>query len=152
MGLSVHLWGIRGSLPTPQTPDQIHYKLVESMRQFESRRHEIKDLDTFVRSLSGELGAGFGGHTSCIEVTSPKARLVIDGGSGVRCLGEKLMLEASGAGQGIVHILMTHFHWDHLIGLPFFVPIFVPGNTIHFYAVQDDLEENIRRTFRKPNF
>src|SRR5690606_23912279 len=47
---------------------------------------------------------------------------------------------------------LTHFHWDHLIGLPFFIPIFIPGNKIHFYAPHDDLEENIRLMFRKPNF
>jgi phosphoribosyl 1,2-cyclic phosphodiesterase len=152
MGLSVHLWGIRGSLPAPHTPEQVHHKLVETLRLFDTKRSEIKDLDRFAENLPIDLGRGFGGHTACIEVTSPKARLVLDAGSGIRCLGEKLMLEASGAGRGVVHILMTHFHWDHLIGLPFFVPIFVPGNTIHFYAVQDDLEDNIRRVFRKPNF
>ncbi len=152
MGLSINLWGIRGSLPTPATPDQIHHKIVEALRLFDAKRSEIKDIEGFVRGLSPDIGSGFGGHTACIEVSSPKARLIIDGGSGLRCLGEKLMLESSGAGQGVIHILMTHFHWDHLIGLPFFIPIFVPGNQIHFYGVQDDLEANIRRVFAKPNF
>ncbi len=119
---------------------------------YEQRPGHTRDITEFVKALPPDVGGGFGGHTSCIEVSTPKARLVIDGGSGLRRLGEKMMLDASGAGRGIIHILMTHFHWDHLVGLPFFTPIFVPGNQIHFYAVQDDLEENIRRTFCKPNF
>ncbi len=152
MSLHVHLWGIRGSLPTPLTPQQIEDKIVLALRSYEKDRAQIKDIGSFVKSLPKNIGAGYGGHTSCIEVSTPKARLIVDGGSGIRGLGEKLMLEACGAGRGIVHILMTHFHWDHLIGLPFFTPIFVPGNQIHFYGVQPDLEDNIRRTFCKPNF
>ena len=152
MSLHVHLWGIRGSLPSPLTPQQVEEKIGSAIRAYEKERTYVKDISTFVKSLPQSIGGGFGGHTSCIEVKTPKSRLIVDGGSGIRVLGEKLMLEASGAGRGVVHILMTHFHWDHLIGLPFFVPMFVPGNQIHFYAVQPDLEENIRRVFCKPNF
>lgn len=47
---------------------------------------------------------------------------------------------------------MTHFHWDHVIGLPFFTPHFIPGAEIHYYGVQPELEEMIRGVFRKPYF
>jgi phosphoribosyl 1,2-cyclic phosphodiesterase len=57
-----------------------------------------------------------------------------------------------GQGKGEVHLLLTHFHWDHLIGLPFFTPIFIPGNVVHVYAVQDDLEEVFKTLFKKPFF
>jgi phosphoribosyl 1,2-cyclic phosphodiesterase len=56
------------------------------------------------------------------------------------------------AGKGTVDLLMTHFHWDHLIGLPFFGPIFVPGNIINVYAVQPDLEKVFQDLFKKPYF
>ncbi len=106
---------------------------------------------------------GYGGNTTCIEVkSSAKAQgqsiggkvenLIIDGGSGIRLLGYDLMKGAYGKGMGEVHILMTHFHWDHLMGLPFFTPLFIKGNKIHFHAVQPELEQVIRSVFRKPYF
>ncbi len=57
-----------------------------------------------------------------------------------------------GRGQGELHIFFTHFHWDHLIGLLFFTPIFIPGNKIHVYAVQPELHDIFRVLFRKPFF
>jgi len=57
-----------------------------------------------------------------------------------------------GKGLGEVHLLFTHFHWDHLIGLTFFTPFFFPGNTIHVYAVQNDLKDVFKTIFKKPYF
>jgi phosphoribosyl 1,2-cyclic phosphodiesterase len=66
--------------------------------------------------------------------------------------GYDLLNGPCGQGKGEVHILFTHFHWDHLIGLPFFTPIFIPGNEIHVYAVQPELPEVFRTVFKKPYF
>lgn len=85
-------------------------------------------------------------------MSTPAQSIIIDGGSGIRGLGYELMNGACGKGQGEVHIFFTHFHWDHLIGLPFFTPIFVPGNRIHVYGVQPDLEKVFRVVFQKPFF
>ena len=57
-----------------------------------------------------------------------------------------------GKGKGEIHLLFTHFHWDHLIGLPFFTPFFVPGNQIHVYAVQAELKSVFETLFKKPYF
>lgn len=154
MGLTVKIWGARGSLPTPHAPQDIEEKLAHVLRMYEeARKMSDVNIRDFIASLEPAYVGGYSGHTSCVEVTSPSdAQVIVDGGSGIRKLGDKLMRGPCGVGRGEVHIFMTHFHWDHLIGLPFFVPIFVKGNKIHFYAVQDDLEENIIRKFSKPNF
>jgi phosphoribosyl 1,2-cyclic phosphodiesterase len=153
MGLCVKLWGVRGSLPAPYPPEYLEEVILSTLQKFHEANKVLPKLtpEEFVRSAKPSLG-GFGGHTACFEVYTPSTQLFIDGGSGLRRAGEQLMLGPCGAGKGDVHIFMTHFHWDHLIGLPFFTPIFVPGNKIHFYAVQKDLEENVRRIFCKPNF
>lgn len=154
MAMKVTLWGIRGSLPSPMTPAAVTARVRHVLEAFGAARKSNPQLtpqDYLERLPVDQLG-GFGGHTACIQVATPQTSLIIDGGSGIRRLGEQLMLGACGMGRGEVHILMTHFHWDHLIGLPFFVPMFIPGNTIHFYGVQDDLEENIRAMFTKPRF
>ncbi|MNJ99894.1 ribonuclease Z [compost metagenome] len=95
---------------------------------------------------------GYGSATTCVEVRSGGTQLIIDGGSGIRSLSDKIMSGTGGRSRGPFHILMTHFHWDHVIGLPFFAPHFVPGNTIHYYGVQEDMEALVRGVFKKPYF
>ncbi len=151
--MKVKLWGVRGSLPA--APDQSSVlnkikKALNSFVDFQKQNPEVSVQD-FLSSSESHLRC-YGGHTSCLEIFSDQIQLIVDGGSGIRPLAEHMMLGAAGLGRAEIHILMTHFHWDHLIGLPFFTPLFIPGNKIHFYAVQEDLEENIRRMFTKPNF
>ncbi len=83
-------------------------------------------------------------------MTSGSSRLLIDAGSGLRAFSDHIMKTAPATDE--FHLYFTHFHWDHLIGLPFFVPLYVKGKTIHIYAVQDDLEKSLETVFTKPNF
>ncbi len=153
MSLKIKLWGIRGSLPAPLTTEQMISRQIALIEEYLKISEGSKVTPAeFIKSLPIHKTSGYGGHTSCIEVSTVKTRLLIDGGSGLRCFGDNFMRESTVLGKAKIDILMTHFHWDHLIGLPFFTPIFIPGNEVHFYAVQPDLEENIRRIFRKPNF
>ena len=71
----------------------------------------------------------FGGNTSCVEVTTNGgACFILDCGTGARALGAALL--ANGSGPLSVTILLSHTHWDHIQGFPFFAPLFVPGNRI----------------------
>ncbi len=73
----------------------------------------------------------FGGNTSCYELISKNGtRLILDAGTGLRELGQGLI-----AGRPTtVHLLISHTHWDHIQGFPFFGPAFIPGNVIHLYG------------------
>ena len=74
--------------------------------------------------VPGSQTAGYGGNTSCIEVSAPgEPTLVFDCGTGARRLGGLLL----GRPEREVHLVFTHFHMDHLFGLGFFAPVFVPG-------------------------
>ena len=81
----------------------------------------------------GPSTARYGGNTSCIEVRSARETLVvIDCGTGGHPLGQKLI---SGGAKGLRgHILISHTHWDHIQGIPFFAPLFVPGNEWDIYG------------------
>ena len=71
----------------------------------------------------------YGGNTSCVAVRSSLGRLLIlDAGTGIIALGKALLQTEFGKGQGHAAILLSHAHWDHIQGFPFFAPIFVPGN------------------------
>ena len=75
----------------------------------------------------------FGGNTSCIELTTPAGDcMVLDCGTGARLLGNKLVADSSSPINAT--ILLTHTHWDHIQGFPFFAPLFVPGNSFSVYG------------------
>lgn len=151
--LRVKIWGSRGSLPSPLTPADLENQIRNLLEAFSKRQSQVKsDIDSFLRELPRYQLGGYGGNTPCAEVTSLEQQLIIDGGSGIRLLSDELMKGPCGRGAGEVHILFTHFHWDHLIGLPFFTPLFIPGNRINVYAVQSDLEEAFQSVFKKPYF
>lgn len=85
----------------------------------------------------------YGGNTSCVEVRSHEGLIIIDGGSGLRNLGDALVREqaATGGEPLVCHMLFGHAHWDHIQGFPFFVPAYMAGNIIHLYTA----EGNTRR-------
>lgn len=78
----------------------------------------------------------YGGNTTCIEVrTDDNDLIILDGGTGIFPLAQQLLKEL----PLTAHIFNTHSHWDHIQGLPFFIPIFIPGNTIHLYGAFDPI-------------
>lgn len=134
----------------PETPSTRQQSFADLLQRFVAAKSN--DVQSFLNREGLDRVGGFGGHTSCYEAKIPGHRLIIDGGSGIKELGSELMRGPAAKGQANIHILMTHFHWDHLIGLPFFLPLFISGNQVNFYAVQEELEASIRLIFSKPYF
>lgn len=92
----------------------------------------------------GPSTAHYGGNTSCIEVRSARRTLVvIDCGTGAHSLGQKLVSAGVKGLRG--HILISHTHWDHIQGLPFFAPLFVRGNQWDIYGPKG-LDQSLRET------
>src|SRR3954470_6073271 len=75
----------------------------------------------------------YGGNTACVEVRTPDTLIVCDAGSGLRELGMDLM-RRFGKSPVTVHLLLSHTHWDHIQGFPFFVPAYLPTTTIYVYG------------------
>ena len=78
----------------------------------------------------------YGGNTACIELRfGEENRLVIiDAGSGIRALGDYIMRNDLPKGPLKIDIFITHTHWDHIMGFPFFTPIYIPGTEINIYG------------------
>jgi len=97
----------------------------------------------------------YGGNTSCVEITLADGTLVIlDCGSGLRALGKNL-LRRHGKQPIRGAIFLSHFHWDHIQGIPFFVPLYAPGNVFLFHAVRRgdyDLKAAIEGQMANPYF
>ena len=82
----------------------------------------------------------YGGNTSCVEVRpNGQSPIIIDAGTGIRRLGKSLMEEQFRDGKGKAAILISHTHWDHVQGLPFFSPLYRAGNEVQIFARQRDL-------------
>jgi phosphoribosyl 1,2-cyclic phosphodiesterase len=85
--------------------------------------------------VPGSSTVRYGGQTSCVEArTASGETLIVDAGTGLRALGNKLMRESGGA-PGQYHVLLSHVHWDHIQGLPFFSPAYINGTRISVYAL-----------------
>ena len=93
----------------------------------------------------GPATVRYGGNTSCVQVTSPGGQLIIiDCGTGAHDLGQNILKHKMTGNEG--SILISHTHWDHIQGIPFFAPLFVPGNKWTFYAPRgfgDTLRETL---------
>src|SRR5689334_18207318 len=107
-------------------------------------------------AAAGRAQAEVGGNTSCVEVRvgapgAAETLLVLDAGTGLRALGAGLR------GPVEAHLLLSHFHWDHIQGFPFFAPAYVPGNRIELYgpaacAVAGDVHATLAAQMRAPHF
>jgi phosphoribosyl 1,2-cyclic phosphodiesterase len=76
----------------------------------------------------------YGGNTSCVELRVGNELVILDAGTGIIGLGKTLLPGPFGKGQGIARVFLSHAHWDHIQGFPFFAPIFIPGNHFHVYG------------------
>ena len=81
----------------------------------------------------GQSTMRYGGNTSCVELRSGNHLIVLDAGTGIRELGNRLLKEFKGQPLTI-HVFISHTHWDHIQGFPFFLPAYEPQNTVHLYG------------------
>lgn len=89
-------------------------------------------------AFPGPQSVKYGGNTTCIEVRGAAGELIIlDAGTGIFPLAQTLLKEM----PIDCHIFITHTHWDHIQGLPFFIPLFVPGNRVTIYGPFDPINQ-----------
>ncbi|MDP1991484.1 MAG: MBL fold metallo-hydrolase [Syntrophales bacterium] len=103
-------------------------------------------------AVSGKDYLRYGGDTPCIEIRTKDDQIVIiDSGSGIRRLGNRLLAEA----RLDFAMIFTHAHWDHIMGFPFFKPIYLGETRIMMYGCpffQESVREMISRIMTPPNF
>jgi phosphoribosyl 1,2-cyclic phosphodiesterase len=98
----------------------------------------------------------YGGNTACLELRfeDPERHIIVDAGSGIRELGNELVARELPKGPMNTEIFLTHTHWDHIMGFPFFTPIYIPKTKIKIYGPvtyeEDTLEDIVggQLTFR----
>ena len=105
------------------------------------------------RELSFADAGTFGGNTSCVQVdVGGSDYLLCDLGSGVREFSSAAIAKHGPATKLTYHILVSHVHWDHIMGFPYFIPCYIPGNRVVLYSCHDKLEQAIRNQAHEPCF
>ncbi|MCC7358046.1 MAG: protein kinase [Anaerolineales bacterium] len=137
--MRVKFWGVRGSIPTPMSTEQLNDRLFHALSGAAGvNLGQPAEVQAYIAGLPPNVRSVVGGNTTCVEIDTGAETIIIDCGSGMRALGYSLMAREFGRGQGTAHIFLTHAHWDHLQGYPFFTPAYVPGNRLIFYAVNNN--------------
>ena len=151
--MQVRFWGTRGSIPAAMTARTVREKLVATLIAASGREFGTADkAAAFVDTLPFAVTHTFGGNSACIEVCSEGAdRLFFDMGSGARPAAGAALRDLKGK-PGEFNVLMSHLHWDHIMGFPFFTPAYIPGHKIHIYGCHAELEHAFRRQQEPPSF
>lgn len=102
--------------------------------------------------VSGREYLKYGGNTTCLEVrTRDDEIIIIDAGSGIKELGNRLLKE----NRHRYSVILTHYHWDHILGFPFFKPIYIKGTHIDvcgYPRAQESVRKILASTMVRPNF
>ncbi|HSE95791.1 MAG TPA: MBL fold metallo-hydrolase [Methylomirabilota bacterium] len=151
----VRFWGTRGSIPVALTSPVVQQKLVAALVQAANRGLDTEEkARAFVdRELDFAVSHTFGGNTSCVEIDTGEGEYVLcDLGTGARVFGNTV-LARHGPGRGqTYHVFMSHFHWDHISGFPFFMPAYLAGNRIRIHGCHAGLADAFRRQHGAPSF
>ncbi len=138
--IKVRFWGTRGSLPYGGQLEW-HTKARQLLRLATPENiSDDKVIDAFLSSLQGKMMFSAGGNTPCVEIKTQKDIFIIDAGTGIRDLGNELV-KVRELKQGTIHLFLTHFHWDHIHGLPFFKPMYMPGFNVKIYSFYPNAED-----------
>jgi phosphoribosyl 1,2-cyclic phosphodiesterase len=149
---TITYWGVTGTLAAPLRPAEVSEKLVAALQSLIERNRlaDLRpgpDLEANIRrrledDLPFPLRGSYGGNTTCLEVQTPDALLILDCGSGFRELGIALAARWQGKPPGpqrTAHVLVSHPHIDHIYATPYFIPYYDPNNRFSIYGSPDTI-------------
>ena len=153
--MRVVFWGTRGSLPVALSAAQVREKIAVALVRAAGRDlHTPAAARDFVeRELSFPEAATFGGNTSCVQIDHGGPEYFIcDLGSGARELAVNAIARHGAGTPQTYNVVMSHVHWDHIMGFPFFIPAYMPGNVIRIHGCHATLEQAFRAQNAAPSF
>jgi len=152
--MKVIIWGSRGSLPASSKAEMVRKKIVNAINLAKTYNFKTRsEIEYFLDyELSFAASKTYGTNTSCAELRNNNEYeyFILDAGSGLRDFGNYIM--KSGKKNIHVHILLSHMHWDHIHGFPYFLPAYVKGNKIDLYGCHDNIADIFIKQQEQPFF
>jgi len=150
--MTIRFWGVRGSHPRPLLPEEVRSKIASVVQRIRTVDLESPESrERFLASLPPWLFGTTGGNTPCVEARlSDGSVVVFDAGSGIQALSAAMQRNHRSVRH--FHVFFTHFHYDHVQGLPFFAPAYNPNVKVTFYSPRPELEQNLKQHMQHPYF
>ena len=147
--MRVKFWGVRGSIPSPMTVEKFQGKVSAIIQRITpADLKSAENREKFMAGLPEYIFSGIGGNTTCIEISHEEnSAIIVDAGTGLRVLGKQVSDSVRE-----FHIFLTHFHWDHIQGFPFFAPAYDPDCRITFYSPVEDFHKLLDMQMMQPFF
>ena len=151
--MNIHFWGVRGSIPTPAAPSRVKSKISAIVEQITAEDlANAESRERFLAGLPPWLFGTVGGNSPCVSLSFDDSdeSIIFDCGSGIRDMGIAQTNEKKKASH--FHIFLSHFHWDHIQGLPFFAPAYNPAIKMDFYSPVEGIESILSGQMVHPYF
>ena len=154
--MKIYFWGTRGSLPAATAGRLIEAKIFRAIKASQSQHFaDDEAIRAFIAKLPFAVRQSYGGNTACVEIRGQEEHVLCDAGTGLRDFGNFFMKTAFGKrvpSATVFHLFISHLHWDHIQGFPFFTPAYIPGHRIRIYGCHPALEEAFVRQQAPPSF
>jgi phosphoribosyl 1,2-cyclic phosphodiesterase len=151
--MKVVFWGTCGSIPSPITARGIEVKIEKAFAWAESHpRGADEPFGEYLKKMPFAIRGTYGGNTSCVELVGGEDTVLCDAGTGLRDFSFNLMMKELDRLPGTFHIFISHPHWDHIQGFPFFTPAYIAGNRVFVYGCHEELEKAFRIQQGSPFF
>ncbi len=142
MGFGFKFWGVRGSIPTSPTLENIQGYVEDSIEYIVNNRDKSKE-ELIKEIYDRGFVTPFGNNTSCVELINDEIEsdeiVVFDAGSGLKWLGDDIVKNRPNIKK--INIFISHTHWDHISGFPFFTPAYIPKYEINIYSAVEGIEQ-----------
>lgn len=141
--MEIRFWGTRGSLPASVTAKIIRQKVQSALEIAQEKGFGSgSDIEAFIdNELPFWVKGTYGANTPCIEIRDGDDLVLCDAGSGLRDFGNHLLRSYGKASPKDFHLFLSHLHWDHIQGFPFFIPAYVKGNCVTVYGCHKDMSK-----------
>jgi phosphoribosyl 1,2-cyclic phosphodiesterase len=151
MGIKITFWGCSGSFPAPISPGDLKEKVAAALwlARDETFQSEVS-IENYLEKLPFSMSGTYKGNTTCVQIhNNAGLNVLCDAGSGIGNFAQSLRSKTT---PQTYHLFISHLHWDHIQGFPFFTPIYQAGNKIYIHGSHLETENSFRSLMQKPNF